>query len=181
MAFHTALYRLRHALQAPERASKFIIAEAGEYRLDSECFSVDVDDFDRCIREAQAVSGDKSFRGHEQAVSVYAGEYLDNLYYDWCLPERDRLREACLGALRALVAHYATADPQRVIAFGQQAIAIDPLLEDIHLEMMQCYHRVGDRAAVARQYRQLEQVLRDHLGIDPNGVAQALYRKPSAA
>jgi two-component SAPR family response regulator len=180
MAFHTALYRLRHALQAPERASKFIIAEAGEYRLDSECFSVDVDDFDRCIREARAVSRDKSFRGYEQAVSLYAGEYLDNLYYDWCMPERDRLREACLEALRALVAHYATADPQRAIAFGQRAIAIDPLLEDVHLEMMQCYHRVGDRAAVARQYRQLEQVLRDHLGIEPNGVAQALYRKLSA-
>jgi ATP/maltotriose-dependent transcriptional regulator MalT/two-component SAPR family response regulator len=180
MAFHTALYRLRHALQAPERASKFIIAEAGEYRLDGECFSVDVDDFDRCIGEARAASGDKSIRWHEQAVSLYAGEYLDNLYYDWCRPERDRLREACLGALRALVAHYATADPQRAIAFGQRAIAIDPLLEDVHLEMMRCYHRLNDRAAVARQYRRLEQVLRDHLGIEPNEAAQALYSELGA-
>ncbi len=181
MAFHTALYRLRHALQAPERASKFIIAEAGEYRLDSERFSVDVDDFDRCIHEARAISGDKSIQWHEQAVSLYAGEYLDNLYYDWCLPERDRLREACLGALRVLVTHYAATDPQRAITFGQQAVAIDPLLEDVHLEMMRCYHRLNDRAAIARQYRQLEQVLRDHLGIEPNEAAQVLYSELGAA
>ena len=181
MAFHTALYRLRHAFQAPERASKFIIAEAGEYRLDSECFSVDVDDFDRCIGEARTVSGDKSIQWHEQAVSLYAGEYLDNLYYDWCQPERDRLRADCLGALRALVAHYAATDPRRAIAFGQRAIAIDPLLEDVHLEMMQCYHRLNDRAAVAHQYRHLEQVLREHLGIEPNEAAKALYSELGTA
>jgi len=181
MAFHTALYRMRHALRAPERASKFVIAEAGEYRLDAECFSIDVEYFDRCIREARAASGDGAARWYKQAVSLYAGEYLDNLYYDWCMPERDRLREACLGVLRALVTHYATADPQRAITFGQRAIAIDPLLEDVHLEMMQCYHRLNDRAAAARQYRQLEQVLRDHLGIEPNEAAKALYRELGAA
>lgn len=177
MAFHTALYRLRHALQAPERASKFIIPEAGEYQLDSECFGVDVDEFDRCIREAQVVSRDKSARWYEQAVSLYIGEYLDNLYYDWCLPERNRLREACLEALRALVAHYTLADPQRAIVFGQRAICIDPLLEDVHCELMDCYHRLGDRAAAVRQYRQLEHTLRDHWDIEPGDAAQALYRK----
>jgi two-component SAPR family response regulator len=180
-AFHTALYRLRHALQAPERASKFIIAEAGEYRLDAECFSVDVDDLDRCLREATGASKDKAARWYEQAVSLYGGEYLDNLYYDWCLPERERLCEACLGALRALVTHYAQTDPQRAITFGQRAIAIDPLLEDVHLEMMHCHHRLNDRAAVARQYRQLEQTLRDQLGIEPNKAAQAFYRELGAA
>lgn len=160
----------------PERASKFIVPEAGEYQLDAECFSVDVDDFDRCVREAQATTGDKAVRWCEQAISLYAGEYLDNLYYDWCLPERDRLREACLGTLRALVAHYASTEPQRAITFAQRAVAIDPLAEDVHLELMQCHHRLGDRAAVARQYRQLEQVLRDHLDIKPGETAQALYR-----
>ncbi len=175
-AFHTALYRLRHALQAPERASKFIVPEAGEYQLDAECFKVDVDDFDRCICKAQAALGDKAAQWHEQAVSLYAGEYLDNLYYDWCQPERARLREACVGALRALTTHYASTDPQRAIAFGQRALAIDPLLENVHLEMMRCYHRQSDRAAVIRQYRQLELALRDHLDIQPDETAQALYR-----
>lgn len=175
-AFHTALYRLRHALQAPERASKFIVPEAGEYQLDAECFSLDVDDFDRCIREAQATAGDKAARRYEQAVSLYAGDYLDNLYYDWCQPERERLCQACLRALRALVAHHAATDPQRAIAFGQRAIALDPLAEDVHLELIKCYHHLGDRAAVARQYRQLESALRDHLDIKPSEAAQALYR-----
>ena len=175
-AFHTALYRLRHALQAPERASKFILPEAGEYQLDAECFGVDVEEFDRCICEAHGACADKAAGWYEQAVSLYSGEYLDNLYYDWCQPERERLREACLGALRALVVHYAASDPQRAIAFGQRAIAIDPLLEDIHLELMRGYHRLGDRAAVIRQYRQLELALRDQLSIAPGEAAQALYR-----
>jgi DNA-binding SARP family transcriptional activator len=47
--------------------------------------------------------------------------------------------------------------------------------------MMQCYHRLNDRAGVARQYRQLEQVLRDHLGIEPNEAAKLLYRELGAA
>ncbi len=176
-AFHTALYRLRHALQAPERASKFIVAEAGEYLLDAECFAVDVDEFDKCIRAARTASGEKYIAWYEQAVALYAGEYLDNLYYDWCAPERHRLREACLGALRALVAHYAATSPPRAITFGQRAIEIDPLLEDVHCALMECYARQGDRAAAARQYEQLKNTLRDHLNIEPAETAQSLYRK----
>ena len=82
-----------------------------------------------------------------------------------------------INSWRTPLAHYATANPQRAIAFGQRAIAIDPLLEDVHLKMMQCYHRLNDRAAVARQYQQSEQVLRDHLGIEPNDAAKVLYRE----
>jgi DNA-binding SARP family transcriptional activator len=87
------------------------------------------------------------------------------------------LREACLGALRVLVSHYAATSPPRAITFGQRAIEIDPLLEDVHCALMECYARQGDRAAAARQYERLKQALRDHLNIEPAETAQALYRK----
>jgi len=114
---------------------------------------------------------------YEQAVSLYGGEYLDNLYYEWCLGERDRLREACLSALRALILHHAAAEPRRAIAFGQRALSIDPLLEDVHYQLMCCCYRLGDRAAAIRQYRQLEQTLREHLDIEPDETAQTFYHK----
>ena len=176
-AFHTALYRLRHALQVPERASKFILPEAGEYKLDAGCFSVDVEEFEHAIKEARAHSGAEAAEWYERAVSLYGGDYLDNLYYDWCLSERDRLRNDCLAALRTLISHYASTDLRRAVAFGQKALSIDPLLEDIHHQMMECYNRLGDRAAGIRQYRQLEQALRNHLDIEPDETAKRLYRK----
>jgi LuxR family maltose regulon positive regulatory protein len=177
-AFHTALYRLRHALRAPDQSpnAKFVLVESGEYRLDTARFSVDVDEFDAALTKARSTHNDEAAQWYERAASLYCGEYLDNLYYDWVLPERQRLREAYLSALRTLASfRAATGDYEAASALAQRALQVDSLLEDIHCDVMRYYAASGNRSAVVRQYQVLQQVLKDELGMQPLPATQQLY------
>jgi DNA-binding SARP family transcriptional activator len=55
-------------------------------------------------------------------------------------------------------------------------LAKDPLLEEVHRQMLGFYGQLGDRSGVMRQYRQLETILADELEIEPMPETQALYQ-----
>ena len=99
-AFHTALSRLRAALrtQRSESSPRLILVESGDYRLDIARFRIDADEFDTAIAKARAASSETA-EWYEQAINLYKGEYFQNLYYDWLMPERRRLSQAYLGGL----------------------------------------------------------------------------------
>lgn len=176
-AFHTALYRMRQALRTEARVSKFILAEAGEYHLDAAHFHVDIDEFEALIAQARTTRDELEAAGYyDRAISLYNGEYLDNLYYDWLLPERRRLSDTILNALRALAASRATeGNYENAQALLQRAITLDPLLEDLYCNLMRYYAEVGNRSGVARQYQLLSQHLGDELGVPPSATTQDLY------
>ena len=98
-AFHTALYRLRKALRVAQELAKYVLVEAGDYRLDLARFEVDVDMFDKLYKQAQRAHGSEAVECYQSALDLYDGEYLNNLYYDWLLPERVRLTEAYVSGL----------------------------------------------------------------------------------
>jgi two-component SAPR family response regulator len=176
-AFHTALYRMRQALRTEVHTSKFILAEAGEYHLDAAHFHVDVDEFEALIARARTTRDEREAAGYyDQAISLYNGDYLDNLYYDWLLPERRRLSETTLNALRALAAGRANeGNYEAAQALLQHAITLDPLLEDLYCDLMRYCAEVGNRTGVVRQYQLLSQHLGDELGVPPSATTQDLY------
>ncbi len=175
-AFHTALSRLRHALLLPDQSARFILVEASEYWLDAARFQVDVDEFDAALTKARALRGDEAARWYERAVNLYQGEYLDNLYYDWVLPERQRLRDAFLSALRALAGYrLQTGGDRAALELVQRALQIDPCAEEDHCAAMRLLARVGDRSDVIRQYHLLENILKEELGVSPLDSTRRLY------
>ena len=108
-AFHSALYRLRQALRQGGEKTKYILVQGGEYYLDRSRFEIDVDVFESSLANAYTAPGIESIRWYEQAVTIYEGEYLNNLlYYDWVIPERRRLQAAYLNALSELAGCYAS-------------------------------------------------------------------------
>lgn len=178
-AFHTALSRLRSALRLSEFTPRIILVEAGEYWLDMATFSVDVDEFDAALAKARAASHEESAaRWYEQAIALYQGEYLDNLYYDWLLPERRRLIEAHIASLRALADfHFAHERYTRALELLQRALRVDNLLEDLHCQAMRVYVALGDRAGLARQYKDLKDVLASEMGMEPLTATTKLYQQ----
>lgn len=179
-AFHTALYRVRQALRSDSESTKFILVEAGEYWLDAARFQIDVDDFDTALAQARAAESQNPARAvawYERAISLYEGAYLDNFYYDWVFPEQRRLQNAYLSALRRLATYSASArDYERALSLYQRILSIDPLLEQVHCELMRCYAATGDRTGVVRQFRTLEDILQQELGLPPQPSTVQLYR-----
>jgi LuxR family maltose regulon positive regulatory protein len=178
-AFHTALSRLRNALRTDQPTPRFILVETGEYWLDTAAFSVDVDEFDAALAKARAISGQEaSARWYEHAISFYRGEYLDNLYYDWILPERRRLTQAYMSALCTLADfHFTHERYTHALELLQRALRLDNLSEDLHCQTMRVHAALGDRTGLAHQYQELQQALSVELGMEPLVSSTKLYQK----
>jgi two-component SAPR family response regulator len=178
-AFHTALSRLRHALRKGEASPRFVLVEAGEYWLDIAAFSVDVNEFDTALTKARlAPTEERAAPWYEQAISLYHGEYLDNLYYDWLFAERHRLIQAYISALRNLANfHFAHERFTNALELLQRALRVDNLNEDLHCQAMRTYLALGDQAGLVHQYQDLEKTLSVELGMEPLVSTQKLYQR----
>lgn len=174
--FHTTLYRLRQALIKVAGQGDYIRHESGEYQLERERFQIDLDLFDAYLAQAQASVGEAAIQAYQAAVDLHTAPYLATSYYEWCEGERRRLTTVYLTALRILTAHYAaTNDYHRAIATCERMLEVDPLLEQVHCDLMRFWHRLGNRAAVVKQYQTLTKLLADELDADPLPETQALY------
>lgn len=111
----------------------------------------------------------------EQAIALYHGDFLagfylrDSLAFDeWASLERERLFLAATDVLRALVAHalhhgnYAAG-----IRHAAHWLALDPLQETAHRQMMRLQARQGQRNAALSQYEQCRDILAAELGVEP--------------
>jgi LuxR family maltose regulon positive regulatory protein len=178
-AFHTALSRLRNALRTQEPAPRYVLVEAGEYHLDTARFSIDVDRFDAALANARASSNeDKMAHNLEQAISLYQGEYLQNLYYDWLFPERRRISQQYLNILRQLADYHFTRERYtRSLDLLNRALRADNLLEDLHCQTMRVYAALGDRAGLIRQYKEMNEILADELGVEPLSTTKKLFNR----
>ncbi len=178
-AFHTALSRLRNALKAGDDSPRFILVEVGEYWLDSARFSIDVDEFNLSIAKARsATNNETAAEWYERAVTLYQGEYLQNLYYEWVFPERRRLAQSYLNALQELAAyHLSIQSSKQAIAYAEKAIALDALNEDLYCLSMRAHAQIGDRSSVARVYSELQRLLNVELNAKPLPDTTHCYQK----
>jgi two-component SAPR family response regulator len=177
-AFHTALSRLRNALKTGEDSPRLILVEVGEYRLDSARFAIDVDEFDSALAKARAATLTRNrAEWYERAVSLYGGEYMQNLYYEWVFPERRRLTQAYLGALHELSSyHLANQSPRQAVECIEKAIPLDRLNEDLYCQGMRAYSALNDRTNISRLFAELRSLLDSELGTGPLPETLRLYQ-----
>jgi two-component SAPR family response regulator len=173
--FHTNLYNLRQALKTKADNSKYILGTGGLYWLDREALWVDVDEFERAA--SILASGDKlDDDGLSARIELYRGDYLQNLYYGWCLPEQERLRRLYFKALRVLATHFAQkGNYLQAIDHCQRMLSLDPLQEEVHCQVMGYYAHLGDQSSLVRQYQLLEKTLKQELDIEPGKETRKIY------
>jgi DNA-binding SARP family transcriptional activator len=175
-SFHTTMHRLRQALGRVAGSGDYICYESRGYQLERERFQIDVELFDASIARAQLTTDEEAIRAYEAAVEQYGGPFLASFYHGWCEDVRRRLSVACLTALRFLVAHYAAAgDYHQAIGACEWMLEIDPLLEQTHCDLMRFWHRLGNRAAVMKQYKMLKDIMAEEMSMEPMPETQALY------
>jgi DNA-binding SARP family transcriptional activator len=182
---NTALWRLRQALE-PDQArhgAYLITLNSGEigFNRDSD-YWLDVAVFDeriqrsltKPIEQMQAVEA----RELEACLELYCGDLLEGVYEDWALRAREQERLQYLNGLSVLMQYYQRGKEfDKSLAFGQKIIALDPLREEVHREMMRLYLAKGQRALAAQQYEVCRQCLHDKLGILPLEETQTLYQQ----
>ena len=138
-------------------------------------FTLDVETFRAAARRARAGSAAEGLR---EALAFYAGELLPECYDDWIVPERERLAEEYRNVLQRLVdlLEQQGAFGEAIVA-AQSLVRHDPLREHVWRQLLRLHALNGDRAGIARTYRECKAVLKRELDVEPSAETEAAYEQ----
>jgi len=175
-----ALAALRKVLEGEELpGGTVLLTDWMSVRLSPEAVVTDVADFEAALQHARgAASPDERLSVLTSAVELYTGELLPGFCEEWITPERERLADAYIGALKQLAELLAdSGDLEAAIGRARQAVAADPLRESSHAPLMRLYSQAGRRTEALRQYRELERILKEGLNTGPSEETSRLARE----
>jgi len=118
-----------------------------------------------------------------QAVALYRGDFLSGFtlpdcpqFDEWQFFQTEGLRQELAAALERLIhAHNGAGEFEPAIALARRWLALDPLHEPAHRQLMELYAAAGQRAAALRQYAECVRVLQAEIGAPPTEETTSLY------
>jgi DNA-binding SARP family transcriptional activator len=171
------VHALRSVLE-PGRAkrtpSRFVIAEPGGYRLNTEAVRVDADDFQQIARSGfqRLRRGDTRSAEHllAEAMHLYGGDFLaDERYAVWAFAERDELRDLA-GEVLAAMAHISrdAGDIEGAAAHLEQRAKMYPLDGEVQREAISVALEQGRHTLAKRRYAALRREMLQEFGREPS-------------
>ncbi len=180
--FHPTISHLRKALNANQVVKKdFVLYREGAYLLNPQYqYRIDTEEFERLIADAHEARRSDDSDGAAQllaeAIKIYRGDFLEELYYGWVEELQSYYRDLYLQSLKEMIAYESErGDSEQVIRYGQMFLARDPYQEEVHCHVMESYVKSGNRAAAIEQFDGLRRMLRRELGVDPLPATIARY------
>ena len=178
-SLRNALYVIRRDL---EPASPLVVSQR-QVRLNWDEIWLDVEHFKQPIQEEDAAA--VAARDLTEALALWQGPFLDGVrvkgapdFEGWVSRMREQLgryhREGWLALSRA---HERTGDWQEALDAARQALALDPLYEAGHRQVMHVHLQMGNRVSALRQYKRCSEFLLDELGVAPNARTRALHEQ----
>jgi DNA-binding SARP family transcriptional activator len=162
------LYLVNKALP-PRADDPWIVADADVVRWNESAGAfVDVVEFERLSASTATQA---------QAVELYAGDLLADVYDDWVLAERERLRTRYLDVLAELLDRYRSERAYgAAIACAKRILSTDPWREDTLRALVAVRYESGDASGALAEYEQFVKRLRDELAIAPMPETVAVRR-----
>jgi len=171
---NTTLWRVKRALTGQSE----LIVSAKEVGLAIHANQADVDlfAFRTLLASSEGMHGQGKLDVLTRAENLYAGEFMEGFSDDWCEEERRYARSQYVGLLKKLVEISKEArDYKGGAAYAQRVLALDPLDEDAHRDLMLFWYLSGNRTGALRQYETLRRTLQDELGVDPTAATTDLW------
>ena len=139
-------------------------------------------------RQPNGVSGATDLSALQAAIDLYRDDLLAGFtlrdspaFDDWHFFESEGLRQQLANALQQLVAGYnARGDYEAALPFARRWLALDPLHEPAHQQVMQLYAWGGQRSAALRQYQECVRLLRTELAAPPSAETTELFQRIQA-
>ncbi|MGD8793131.1 MAG: BTAD domain-containing putative transcriptional regulator, partial [Anaerolineae bacterium] len=119
------------------------------------------------------------------AVALYQSDFLEGFglrdslaYDDWQFFQAEELRQQLAQALERLIrGHAAREEYGAALPHARRRLALDPLHEAAHRQLMQLYAWTGQRSAALRQYEECARILDEEMGLAPSPETTALYEQ----
>jgi len=187
-----ALFQLRQVLGDRETSYPFLLTNrqtiqfnpAGDYWLDVRAFTTLILDC-RAHRHSRLEACDSCIARLSQAAELYRGDFLeqfllsDNVAFEeWALLTREWLRRQALETFFHLAAyHERRGEYERAGHYARRQVALDPLREEGHRQLMRAMALSGQRNAALAQYQACCQLLAEELGVEPAAETTVLYER----
>ena len=118
-----------------------------------------------------------------EAASLYTGDFMTGFglsdspaFDEWQFFQAESLRQLLAECLKKLIAWHSTVEEyERGIEYARRWLALDPLHEPAHRQLMQLYSRSGQQSAAIRQYQECVRILQEELGVEPEKETIELY------
>ncbi len=179
-----ALYNVRSALSSPDDERPIFVTDQMSVQIDPEldCW-VDVEEFRASVTRGLGDEGNDPGQ-LVAAARLYRGDLLAGFYLagcaefeEWLLATQEQLRDEAITVLRTLVAIYLQRGETHLgIRYAKRLLAIDPLSEESHRQLMRLYLLAGRRTRALAQYEHLRNLLTHELGVEPLAESTELYR-----
>ncbi len=166
-SLRSALSALRRPLGA--EADRYLIAtREGVALAGPDRVWTDVCEFDRLLAEGQL----------QDALDLSRGDLLADLDEDWVYEYRDAHRARVVALLQQMAGAAETAqDLTGAVALTRRQVALDPLSEEAHRELIRRLALVGDRSGALTTYRRLSDRFAAELGIAPSPATRELVER----
>lgn len=154
-------------------AGDWLVVDGASVGLRRDGLDVDVERF-RTLRSEGRLA---------QAVDLYRGDFLSGFslrdspdFDEWQTAQADALRGELSETLEQLVVAQRQAGRfADALAYARRWLALDPLHEPAHRELIRLFALTGDRAAAIRQYHECVRLLDRELGVAPLPETTRLY------
>ncbi len=180
-SLNVAIYQIRQYLRPYLEVDDVLLFQNEGYIFQPELeILTDVEQFvELCQRGGNALKADKPDEVRqllEQAKGFYQQDFMANLpYEEWCTNERDALKEKYLSTMHGLAQYYYhKKDYHNAIPVAEQILEKDPLLEDIHRLLMDCYAQLNQRGKALQQYGKCQNLLREYFQVEPSMATKVL-------
>jgi predicted ATPase/DNA-binding SARP family transcriptional activator len=119
-----------------------------------------------------------------ETVDLYTGDFMVGFslpdcpeFDEWQFFQRESLRQTLAAALQRLIGwHVVQGTYEQAIEYGRRWLALDPLHEPAHRQLMQLYAWDGQQAAALRQFDECVRLLDEELGVAPEAETAVLYQ-----
>jgi ATP/maltotriose-dependent transcriptional regulator MalT/two-component SAPR family response regulator len=173
--FHATLWRVRQAIGFKDS----IVFEDDLYYLHPSIkVWSDVAEFQNYITQAGAIHLSELERAEllRQAVNLYRGPYLQDVFMDWADRRREELRDQYLRALSELAAIESGAKRFREAKeLYEKIVHTDPYRDEAHLALMKCMVDSGSSSAAMAHFKRYKSLLHRELNAEPLPELQKYY------
>lgn len=183
---HVVVHALREVLEPAITSNnrRFIQTDGNNYifeLLDS-CW-LDLAEFRTAVETGQHAEERHdlaaAIAAYDTGVELYRGDlFEDDDFAEWCLLDREYLRETYLSTLQRLAALFEkSGNHDRAIAHCRRIIRVDPLRETTQRQLIECLWQAGRRDEALQQYDAFARSLHRELDITPLPETQRLIQR----
>jgi two-component system sensor histidine kinase ChiS len=164
---HTTLYHLRKVLKQHQVPEEIRLLN-GAYQLTPGIVDCDSERFEQLVQIGLGGEKQEALIALEEALKLYKGQYFQDINLPWVIPERERYEIMYIMAVKQWAwIRMSTGEYGRVAESLLKLLQNNPLLEEIHLLLMEAYAGMRDISKLVSQYKTLRLILHKELGVDP--------------